>query len=193
MIFSRVAFDIASTPCDLLTLHCMAIQLWAKPVFFSSQRTVYNDVLPLGVDVRSDKPLEACTSPFFFLQYLSVIFTSPSLIIFSPPSFTILHTPHLLRSGGDLPVALSIDNDLGASKQALAELLLCGARVQALPLGSPPSLLDQSVAGLTEVAHLVVLHALEPVAEAGADKAVDGVGEEALAVEEGAHLDAELP
>lgn len=119
--------------------------------------------------------------------------TSPSLIIFNPPSFTILHTPHLLRSGGDLPVALSIDNDLGASKQALAELLLCGARVQALPLGSPPSLLDQSVAGLTEVAHLVVLHALEPVAEAGADKAVDGVGEEALAVEEGAHLDAELP
>lgn len=77
MIFSRVAFDIASTPCDLLTLHCMAIQLWAKPVFFSSQRTVYNDVLPLGVDVRSDKPLEACTSPFFFLQYLSVIFHIP--------------------------------------------------------------------------------------------------------------------
>lgn len=105
----------------------------------------------------------------------------------------ILHTQHLLRSGSDLPVAIGIDNNLGASKQALAELLLCGARVQALPLGSPPPLLDQSVAGLAEVAHLVVLHALEPVAEAGADKAVDGVGEEALAVEEGAHLDAELP
>jgi hypothetical protein len=88
----------------------------------------------------------------------------------------ILHTSHLLRSAGDLPVALSINNNLGASKQALAELLLCGAGVQAaLPLGSPPPLLDQ------------------PVAEAGADEAVDGVGEEALAVEEGAHLDAELP
>ena len=33
----------------------------------------------------------------------------------------------------------------------------------------------------------------QPIAEAGADEAVDGVGEEALAVEEGAHLDAELP
>lgn len=105
----------------------------------------------------------------------------------------ILHTQHLLRSGSDLPVAIGIDNNLGASKQALAELLLCGARVQTLPLGSPPPLLDQSVAGLAEVAHLVILHALKPVAEAGADKAVDGVGEEALAVEEGAHLDAELP
>ena len=63
--FSRVAFDIASTLRDLLTLHCMTFQLWAEPVFFSSQRTVYSNVLPLRVDVRSDKPLEACTSPFF--------------------------------------------------------------------------------------------------------------------------------
>lgn len=105
-----------------------------------------------------------------------------------------IQPPHLLRSAGDLPGAVGVDNNLGAGKQALAELLLCGAGVQAaLPLGSPPPLLNESVAGLAEVAHLVVLHALEPVAEAGADKAVDGVGEEALAVEEGAHLDAELP
>jgi hypothetical protein len=184
-----VAFGIASTPCDLLTLHCMAFQLWAKPVFFSS-RTVYNDVLPLRVDVRSDKPLEACTSPFFLFLVLSISNSKNPQVCIT----LILHTPHLLRSASNLPVALSINNNLGASKQALAELLLCSAGVQAaLPLGSPPPLLDQSVAGLAEVAHLVVLHALEPVAEAGADEAVDGVGEEALAVEEGAHLDAELP
>ena len=131
-----------------------------------------------------------------------ILFPSIALFLFFPickldnlqSSFDIIfHTPHLLCSGGDLPVAIGVDNNLGAGKQALAELLLCGARVQALPLGSPPPLLDQSVAGLAEVAHLVVLHALEPVAEAGADEAVDGVGEEALAVEERAHLDAELP
>jgi hypothetical protein len=111
------------------------------------------------------------------------------------PSFTaFLPTSHLLRSAGDLPAAIGVGNNLGAGKQALAELLLCGAAVEAtLPLGSPPPLLNQSVASLAEVAHLVVLHALEPVAEAGADEAVDGVGEETLAVEEGAHLDAELP
>ena len=109
------------------------------------------------------------------------------------PIIPFLPNSHLLRSGGNLPSAIGIGNNLGAGKQALAELLLCGACVQALPLGSPPPLLDQSVAGLAEVAHLVILHALKPVAEAGADEAVDGVGEEALAVEEGAHLDAELP
>jgi hypothetical protein len=178
----------------------MTFQLWAKPISFSSQRTVYNDVLPLGVDVRSDKPLEACTSPFFLPSNSSIprLPQSPSLTIFNPP-FSILlvsipHTANLLRSASNLPVAIGVNNNLGASKQALAELLRCGAGVQAaLPLGSPPPLLDQSVAGLAEVAHLVVLHTLEPVAEAGADEAVDGVGEEALAVEEGAHLDAELP
>lgn len=171
----------------------MAFQLWAKPVFFSS-RTVYNDVLPLRVDVRSDKPLEACTSPIFLPSIALVPISKPNILQFSSSILLIHQTPHLLRSAGNLPVALSINNNLGASKQALAKLLLCGAGVQAaLPLGSPPPLLDQSVASLAEVAHLVVLHALEPVAEAGADEAVDGVGEEALAVEEGAHLDAELP
>jgi hypothetical protein len=115
------------------------------------------------------------------------------------PWFTCLHIPSslradLLRSAGDLPGAVGVNNNLGAGKQTLAELLGGAAIVEAtLPLGSPPPLLDQSVASLAEVAHLVVLHALEPVAEAGADEAVDGVGEEALAVEEGAHLDSELP
>lgn len=103
-------------------------------------------------------------------------------------------TSDLLRSAGDLPGAVGVHNNLGAREKALANLLLCGAGVQAtLPLCSPPPLLDQSVASLAEVAHLVVLHALQPVAEAGANEAVDGVGEETLAVEEGTHLDAELP
>ena len=105
-----------------------------------------------------------------------------------------LRSPVLLRSTSDLPGAVGVGNNLGAGKQTLAELLLGAAVVEAtLSLGSPPPLLDQSVAGLAQVAHLVVLHALEPVAEAGADEAVDGVGEEALAVEEGAHLNSELP
>lgn len=114
-------------------------------------------------------------------------------------SSTTVHLPQslftiLLRSAGDLPGAVGVGNNLGAGKQTLAELLLGAAIVEAtLPLGSPPPLLDQSVACLAQVAHLVVLHALEPVAEAGADKAVDGVGEETLTVEEGAHLNAELP
>jgi hypothetical protein len=122
---------------------------------------------------------------------------------FSHPLHPFLHRPfifpsslstNLLRSAGDLPGAIGVNNNLGAGEQTLAQLLLGAAIVEAtLPLGSPPPLLDQSVAGLAEVAHLVVLHALEPVAEAGADEAVDGVGEEALAVEEGAHLNSELP
>jgi hypothetical protein len=122
-----------------------------------------------------------------------------SFIPRSSSSFTCLHlhtslNTNLLRSAGDLPGAIGVDNNLGASEKALTKLLLGAAIVEAaLPLGPPPPLLDQSVAGLAEVAHLVVLHALEPVAEAGADEAVDGVGEEALAVEEGAHLDSELP
>lgn len=106
----------------------------------------------------------------------------------SPPS------NNLLRSAGDLPGAIGVNNNLRAGEQTLAELLLGAAIVETtLPLGSPPPLLDQSVTSLAQVAHLVVLHALEPVAEAGADEAVDGVGEEALAVEEGAHLNSELP
>lgn len=137
----------------------------------------------LQVYVRFDKPLEACTSPFFSFQYFL-----PRLdhgICQSTSPLSRLYT---------LPDLLRVNNTLRACEKALAELLLCGAGVQAaLPLGSPPPLLDQSVASLSEVAHLVVLHALEPVAEAGADKTVDGVGEEALAVKEGAHLDAELP
>jgi hypothetical protein len=126
-------------------------------------------------------------------------FASSSFIPHPSPSSTCLHllpslSTTLLRSAGDLPRAIGVDNNLGAGKQALTKLLLGAAIVEtALPLGPPPPLLDQSVAGLAEVAHLVVLHALEPVAEAGADEAVDGVGEEALAVEEGAHLDSKLP
>lgn len=131
--------------------------------------------------------------PILFLPSIALFLIS-KLDILQLSTLHPSHSRHLLRSAGDLPGAIGIDSNLGAGKQALAELLLCGASVQAaLPLGSPPPLLDQSVAGLAEVAHLVVLHALEPVAEAGADEAVDGVGEEALAVEEGAHLDAELP
>jgi hypothetical protein len=103
-------------------------------------------------------------------------------------------TPHLLRSAGNLSSTISVHHNLRARKKALAELLRCGAAVQAsLPLRSPPPLLNESITGLAEVAHLVVFHALQPVAEAGANEAVDGVGEEALAVEEGAHFDAELP
>ena len=49
------------------------------------------------------------------------------------------------------------------------------------------------VARLTQVAHLVVLDALQPVAEGGADGAIDRVGEETFTVEERAHFDAELP
>lgn len=122
------------------------------------------------------------------------------------PSFPVIPTrplPHLdpkslvpvfLISAFHTSALLRVNNALRAREKALAELLLCVAAVQAtLPLGSPPPLLNKSVASLSEVAHLVVLHALEPVAEAGADKTVDRVGEEALAVEEGTHLNTELP
>jgi hypothetical protein len=150
------------------------------------KRTVYNDVLILGVYVCSNRPLTSCTFPISPL-----VFYTPPLPI--QPLHSSLST-NLLRSAGDLPSAVGVDNNLGAGEKALTKLLLGAAIVEAaLPLGPPPPLLDQSVAGLAEVAHLVVLHALEPVAEAGADEAVDGVGKEALAVEEGAHLDSELP
>ena len=59
------------------------------------------------------------------------------------------------------------------------------------PLRSSPSLLQKDVARVAQVAHLVALDALQPVAEAGAETAVDRVGP-GLA-EEGAHFDAELP
>jgi hypothetical protein len=104
-------------------------------------------------------------------------FASSSFIPHPSPSSTCLHllpslSTTLLRSAGDLPRAIGVDNNLGAGKQALTKLLLGAAIVEtALPLGPPPPLLDQSVAGLAEVAHLVVLHALE----------------------EGAHLDSKLP
>lgn len=132
-----------------------------------------------------EKPLKACASPSFLSSIPYQIPTSPrSYESHSVLSFTNLYTSALL----------GVNNALRAGKETLAELLLCVAAVQAaLPLGSPPPLLNKSVASLSEVTHLVVLHALEPVAEAGADKTVDGVGEEALAVEEGAHLDTELP
>jgi hypothetical protein len=132
---------------------------------------------------RAHKPISLPPSraPFSTLVLRFSIFQHPEIL-------------HLLRSAGDLPGTISVYNNLRAREKALAELLCCGAAVQAsLPLRSPPPLLNESVAGLAKVAHLVVFHALQPVAEAGTDEAVDGVGEEALAVEEGAHLDAELP
>ena len=105
-----------------------------------------------------------------------------------PPSF---HSLSITQHSATQRLVISLRR---ASEKALTKLLLSTTIVKAtLPLSPPPPLLNQSVAGLAQVAHLVVLHALEPVAEAGADEAVDGVGEEALAVEEGAHLDAELP
>jgi hypothetical protein len=117
-----------------------------------------------------------------------------STLILRFPIFQPLETLHLLRSAGNLPSTISVHHNLRARKKALAELLRCGATVKStLPLRSPPPLLNQSVAGLAEVAHLVVFHTLQPVAEAGANEAIDGVGEEALAVEEGAHFDTELP
>lgn len=137
--------------------------------------------------VRFDKPLEASTSPFPSFRYFLPCL-NPGVSRSASPFFLVLNTSNLLRSAG------SVNNALWACEKALAELLLCGAVVQAaLPLGSPPSLFNKSVASLSEVPHLVVLHALEPVAEAGTNKTVDGVGKEALAVEEGAHLDTELP
>ena len=116
-----------------------------------------------------------------------------------PQSFLSSSSHSFLTPAPSIPQQLStaqhlVISLLRASEKALTKLLLSTTIVKAtLPLSPPPPLLNQSVAGLAQVAHLVVLHALEPVAEAGADEAVDGVGEEALAVEEGAHLDAELP
>jgi hypothetical protein len=62
LLLAELRFILLLRLANLLTLHCMATWLWAKPVFSSSQREVYNDVLSsLKVEVRSDKPLEACT------------------------------------------------------------------------------------------------------------------------------------
>jgi hypothetical protein len=128
------------------------------------------------------------------MPILSLPHLNPDILDILDLTSFVVQTSPLLRSAGDLPGAISVNNNLGAREQALAELLLCGAAVEAsLPLGSPSPLLNQSVASLAEVAHLVVFHALQPVAEAGADETVDGVGEETLAVEEGTHFDAELP
>lgn len=46
--------------------------------FFSSKRTVYKEVLPLEVDVRSDKPLEGVHKPVLSLQYRPLYHSRPN-------------------------------------------------------------------------------------------------------------------
>lgn len=122
----------------------------------------------------------------------------PKRILQSSGSFRASFN-RLLRRASDLDSAVlhvrsTLDKDLRAGEKALAQLLCLSASVQAtLALCSSPPLLNQPVPGLSEIAHLVVLHALQPVAKGGADQAVDGVCEKSLAVEEGAHLNTELP
>jgi len=62
-----------------------------------------------------------------------------------------------------------------------------------LALLPPCAFLEQCVAAVGQVLELAVLDAHQPVAEAAADASIDGVDPERLAVEERAHLNAELP
>ena len=62
-----------------------------------------------------------------------------------------------------------------------------------LPLCSSPSLLKQRVSGLSQQAQLSVLGSLQPVSERGADAAKQGESPQSVALENGAHLNAELP
>lgn len=57
----------------------------------------------------------------------------------------------------------------------------------------PSPLLQQSPLALAQHLRLPVVHALQPVSEARAAERIDGVRPQGGAVEEGAHLDADLP
>lgn len=80
-----------------------------------------------------------------------------------------------------------------SSKQTLLVLLVVCADVDAFSLGTSSSLLEQCVAGVGENAQLSLLDALQPVTERGADAAEERVCPESVALEDGAHFNAELP
>lgn len=62
-----------------------------------------------------------------------------------------------------------------------------------LTLGMTRALLEEEGLALAQRLGLAVVDALQPVAEAGAAEGVHGVGPQRGLVEEGAHLDADLP
>jgi hypothetical protein len=57
----------------------------------------------------------------------------------------------------------------------------------------PRPLLQQSPLPLAQLLRLSVVHTLQPVSEARSAERIDGVRPQRGAVEEGAHLDADLP
>lgn len=62
-----------------------------------------------------------------------------------------------------------------------------------VPLGLARPLLEEESLAIVQRRGLSVVDALEPVSEAGAAEGVHGVGPEGALVEEGSHLDADLP
>lgn len=62
-----------------------------------------------------------------------------------------------------------------------------------VPSRLPRPLLQQRLLSIRQDRRLPVVDALQPVAEAGTARGVDGVDPEGALVEEGAHLDADLP
>jgi hypothetical protein len=71
-----------------------------------------------------------------------------------------------------------------------SSLPLCRSNNSTLPLISPRPLLQDRPLALVQHGLLPLVDALQPVAEAGAHGAEDGVGPETPLEEDGAHLDA---
>lgn len=75
----------------------------------------------------------------------------------------------------------------------LSRPLLSRLSPLSITLSLPRPLLQQSPLPLAQHLGLSVVHALQPVSEARSAERIDGVRPQGGAVEEGAHLDADLP
>jgi hypothetical protein len=73
------------------------------------------------------------------------------------------------------------------------DLCVLGSDLVSIPRGPPCALLEDGRFPLGQHGRLPLVDALEPVSEAAADAGKDGPGPEGGLVEEGAHLEAELP
>lgn len=116
-------------------------------------------------DINSDSPRSS--AHHIYNSDISLCFPVPSLLLhfFLHTLFSLLLTPHNLSLLSPLSITLRL----------------------------PRPLLQQSPLPLAQLRSLSVVHALQPVSEARSAKRIDGVRPQRGAVEEGAHLDADLP